>query len=327
MENEHELSYETLTRVYLGSYEHYKSVGAEMEQQGDDVASWWPWNVFEVLVRCYGDFIETYKQPYDAIKPTRVQSKEHCDALINQVNQKSVEISDLNVSLQEKDLVITALKNDLRKLKGKAVFDDVVTSHTIAPKMLKVDMELLAPKLLNNRTAHSDYLRHTQEQAVILREVVEQGKPQNLLNNSLDHACKYAKRIQELLIIIRQTCSCINNLRVKTSTSASGSHPSGSIIKDKIHRPSSSTQKNKVETHPRTVKSSLKNKNCAVKPKKTASVQHSKLNANSKLICVKCNGRLLSDNLALCNLNDMNARAKSKSVKKNSKRNVRKPTG
>nr|GEW54475.1 hypothetical protein [Tanacetum cinerariifolium] len=29
MENEHELSYETLKRVYLGSYECYKSVGAE----------------------------------------------------------------------------------------------------------------------------------------------------------------------------------------------------------------------------------------------------------------------------------------------------------
>nr|GEW22155.1 hypothetical protein [Tanacetum cinerariifolium] len=31
MENEHELSYETLTRVYLGSYEYYKSVGAGVE--------------------------------------------------------------------------------------------------------------------------------------------------------------------------------------------------------------------------------------------------------------------------------------------------------
>ncbi|GJR03556.1 hypothetical protein Tco_0526540 [Tanacetum coccineum] len=31
MENEHELGYETLTRVYLGSYEHYKGVGAEVE--------------------------------------------------------------------------------------------------------------------------------------------------------------------------------------------------------------------------------------------------------------------------------------------------------
>ncbi|GJU04641.1 hypothetical protein Tco_0400531 [Tanacetum coccineum] len=31
MENEHELGYETLTRVYLGSYEHYKGVGEEVE--------------------------------------------------------------------------------------------------------------------------------------------------------------------------------------------------------------------------------------------------------------------------------------------------------
>ncbi|GJR88150.1 hypothetical protein Tco_0212161 [Tanacetum coccineum] len=75
----------------------------------------------------------TYKQLYDSIKPTRIRSKEQCDALVSQVNQKSVEISDLNVSLQEKDLVITALKNESRKLKGKDLADNVVTKHTIAP--------------------------------------------------------------------------------------------------------------------------------------------------------------------------------------------------
>ncbi|GJU17632.1 hypothetical protein Tco_1145598 [Tanacetum coccineum] len=154
---------------------------------------------------------QTYKQLYDSIKPTRIRSKEQCDALINQVNQKSMEISDLNVSLQEKDLVITALKDELRKLKGKDLADNVVTKHTIAPEMLKIDVEPIAPRLLNNRTAHSDYLRHTQEQVAILREIVEQGKSQNPLNNSLDFACKYTKRIQELLIIIRKNCPNINN--------------------------------------------------------------------------------------------------------------------
>nr|GEV17142.1 uncharacterized mitochondrial protein AtMg00810-like [Tanacetum cinerariifolium] len=77
--------------------------------------------------------------------------------------------------------------------------------------MLKVDVEPIAPRLLNNRIVHSNYLRLTQEQAAILREVVEQGKSQNPLNNSLDHAFKYTKRIQELLILIRQTCPSINN--------------------------------------------------------------------------------------------------------------------
>nr|GEY78141.1 hypothetical protein [Tanacetum cinerariifolium]GEY78363.1 hypothetical protein [Tanacetum cinerariifolium] len=91
---------------------------------------------------------QTYKQLYDSIKPTRIRSKEQCDALINQVKQKSVEIFDLNVSLQEKDLVITALKDDLRKLKGKALVDDTVTTHTIAPEMLKVDVEPIALDLV-----------------------------------------------------------------------------------------------------------------------------------------------------------------------------------
>ncbi|GKD82147.1 hypothetical protein Tco_1348986, partial [Tanacetum coccineum] len=73
----------------------------------------------------------------------------------------------------EKDLVVTTLKDELRKLKGKDLADNVVTKHTIAPEMLKVDVEPIALKLLNNRTSHSNYLRHTQEQAAILREVVE----------------------------------------------------------------------------------------------------------------------------------------------------------
>ncbi|GKB03897.1 hypothetical protein Tco_0832040 [Tanacetum coccineum] len=56
-----------------------------------------------------------------------------------------------------------------------------------------------------------------------------------------------------------------------------------------------------------------------VEPKGTAYVQHSKLNANYELLCVKCNGCMLSDNhdlYVLDFINDVNARAKSKSVKK-----------
>ncbi|GKE02872.1 retrovirus-related pol polyprotein from transposon TNT 1-94 [Tanacetum coccineum] len=122
----------------------------------------------------------------------------------------------------------------------------------------------------------------------------------------------------------------LSSTGVKPSISASGSQPSGNTKKDKIQQTPSSTQKNKVEAHLRTVKSSLKNKNCFVEPRENANVQHSKLNANSKILCVKCNGCMLSDNHDLCVLdftNDVNARAKSKSVKKNSKGKVWKPTG
>ncbi|GJY27705.1 integrase, catalytic region, zinc finger, CCHC-type containing protein [Tanacetum coccineum] len=67
----------------------------------------------------------------------------------------------------EKVFVIIALKNDLRKLKGKDIVDNATT---IAPGMYKLDLIILAPKVKNNREAHEYYLKHTMEQAAILRE-------------------------------------------------------------------------------------------------------------------------------------------------------------
>ncbi|GKA70322.1 hypothetical protein Tco_0776386, partial [Tanacetum coccineum] len=84
---------------------------------------------------------QTYKQLYDSIKLTHIRSKEQCDDLINHVNLKSVEIFDLYASLQEIFLVITTLKDDLRKLKGKALVDNDVTKHPSDPEMLKIDVE------------------------------------------------------------------------------------------------------------------------------------------------------------------------------------------
>ncbi|GKF96075.1 hypothetical protein Tco_0288810, partial [Tanacetum coccineum] len=122
-------------------------------------------------------------------KLARIRSKEQRDDLINQVNLKSVEISDFNASLQEKVLIITALKDDLRKLKGKALVDNVVTKHFIDPEMLKIDVEPITPKLLNIKTAYSAYIKHTQEEAIVLRDLVEQVKSKYPLDQSLESAC------------------------------------------------------------------------------------------------------------------------------------------
>nr|GEZ06393.1 reverse transcriptase zinc-binding domain-containing protein [Tanacetum cinerariifolium] len=96
---------------------------------------------------------QTYKQLYDSIKSSRVRSKEQCDDLIKQVNLNSVEVSDLNASLQEKVLVITTLKETLSKLKGKDVVNKAVTLHPIGPELLKIEVASLAPKLHKNKTA------------------------------------------------------------------------------------------------------------------------------------------------------------------------------
>nr|GEX99750.1 hypothetical protein [Tanacetum cinerariifolium] len=132
---------------------------------------------------------QTYKQLYDLIKSSRVRSKEQCDDLINKVNLKSAEVSDLNASLQEKVLVITTLKEQLNKLKGKAVITEAVSLNLIYPELLKVDVASLVPKLRKNRIAHTDYIRHTKKEAATLREIVESERLLSPLNTSLDYAC------------------------------------------------------------------------------------------------------------------------------------------
>nr|GFD34649.1 hypothetical protein [Tanacetum cinerariifolium] len=128
---------------------------------------------------------------------------------------KSVEVSDLNASLQEKVLVITALKEQLNTLKGKAVLTEAVSLNPIDPTLLQVDVDPLVPKLRKNRTDHTDYIRHTQEEAATLREIVESERLISPLNTSLAYACKYTRRIQELLIILQQTYPSIIDIGTK----------------------------------------------------------------------------------------------------------------
>ncbi|GJV41440.1 retrovirus-related pol polyprotein from transposon TNT 1-94 [Tanacetum coccineum] len=133
------------------------------------------------------DFIE--KETYDKLFRSFTTLEKHCISLEvdTQLNQEIFQ-RDHSVSYQcaitfEKDVVITALKNELRKLKGNDLADNVVTKHPIALEMLKIDVEPIAHRLLNNRTAHSDYLRHTQEQAAILREIRPTGRTFTIVGN------------------------------------------------------------------------------------------------------------------------------------------------
>ncbi|GJZ73579.1 retrovirus-related pol polyprotein from transposon TNT 1-94 [Tanacetum coccineum] len=253
---------------------------------------------------------QTYKQLYDSIKPAQ------------------------NV------LVITSLKDELRTLKGKALVDNAVTKHIIDPEMLKNNVEPITPKLLNNRTAHSVYIKHTQEKAAVLRDLdllTNISKICPSINNSSKKLVAVTPKNKDKRVRFTEPVTSSGNTNTKTtsssnlvsnkpmlsftgikpSTSASGSQASGNTKKDKIQQTPSSTQKNKVKAHPRKVKSSLKNKDCVVAPKGTANVQHSKLNVNSEIKCVKCNGCMLSDihDLRVLDfINNVNACVKSKST-------------
>ncbi|GJX58532.1 hypothetical protein Tco_0289922 [Tanacetum coccineum] len=112
---------------------------------------------------------QVFKDQFDSIKKTRVRTKE-----------------------QRKEIVENAAQ--------------IPSATTIVPGMFKLYLDPLAPRLLKNREAHIDYLKHTQEQADILWGIVEQAKAKQPLDNTLDFACKHVKPIQELLVYVRDTC-------------------------------------------------------------------------------------------------------------------------
>nr|GEZ00838.1 hypothetical protein [Tanacetum cinerariifolium] len=356
------------------------------------------------------------------------------------------------------------LKDTLSKIKGKDMVNEAVPLHSIDHELLKIDVATLAPKLRNKTTAHTNYLRHTQEETATLREIVERvnllssasgSQPQHMtgdrsqlinfvqkflgkvkfkndhvakimgygnykignvtilrvyfveglehnlffvgqfcdsdlkdafrhaerllnpLNTSLDYACKYTKHIQELLIILKQTYPCINDLRTKLTamtpknnnkktrftkhipssgntlvkttsstnvvsnthvlfstgvnllSSASGSQPQGNTKKDRIQRTQSKAKMNKLQDHLRTVRPSLNKKKSVIDTKAISAVLNFKSNVNFALKCATCNGCLFSDNHYSCVLtyiNSVNARVKSKLVKKPVHRKIWQPT-
>ncbi|GJY28006.1 integrase, catalytic region, zinc finger, CCHC-type containing protein [Tanacetum coccineum] len=112
-----------------------------------------------------------------------------------ELEHRSVEISDLNAQLQEKVFVITTLKNDLRKLKGKDKVDNaaqMLNATTMAPGMYKLDLIILAPQVKNNKESHKYYLKHTMEQAAILRE---NSDSKNVCNEHVKHLVKGAQAL------------------------------------------------------------------------------------------------------------------------------------
>nr|GEW96495.1 integrase, catalytic region, zinc finger, CCHC-type, peptidase aspartic, catalytic [Tanacetum cinerariifolium] len=236
-------------------------------------------------------------------------------------------INEWQAKLDAKDVSIANLRKHIESLKGKNVVEKDVkpnNANVIAPGMFKLDLEPLSPKAL---------------------------RP---LDNDLDSACKYAKRIQEVLFCVKATCPSLTkpsekllavtpvnknkkvrfaklatSSRIKSSISASRSQPSGNTKKNRISQTTSSNMNNKVEDHPMSVKSGSNKKNRVIKPDCNANVMHSMLNVDSELICDTCNECMFDAIHDLCVLgfvNDVNMRSKSKSAKSSKKKNIWKPT-
>ncbi|GJS36727.1 hypothetical protein Tco_0535109 [Tanacetum coccineum] len=78
---------------------------------------------------------------------------------VENVKKDIDEIEIINIELEH------TLKNELRKFKGKNVVDTAVSkpNTTIAPEMFKLDIEPISHRLKNNKDAHKVYIEKTIE--------------------------------------------------------------------------------------------------------------------------------------------------------------------
>ncbi|GKE18172.1 hypothetical protein Tco_1425749, partial [Tanacetum coccineum] len=229
------------------------------------------------------------------IKKTRALSKENYDSLIAQLNYKSMENAYLKGQIQEKVFVTTTLQNELRRLKGKLVLDNATTitnAITIAPGMFKLDIEPLFHRLMNNRDAHEDYLKKTIENTDTTCPSFTKPSEKLIAVTPMNKVKKvrFFEPLTSSSNIHKQADSSktpdnnktmLPSTRLKSSTSVSRSQPTGNKNNDRISQIPSSNMKNKVEDHPRRVKSKYNKKNHVKDPICDANVEHTLLNANS----------------------------------------------
>ncbi|GJY64149.1 hypothetical protein Tco_0465609 [Tanacetum coccineum] len=219
-----------------------------------------------------------FKEQFDSIKKTRVHSKEQSDSLIDKLNLKSTENEDLKAQIQDKVFVITSLKNDLQKLKGKEIVDiatQIPYANTIVLGMFKLDLEPLSPRLLQNREMYIEYLKYTQEQADILQGIKLLVYVQDTCPNVIKLSAKkvvvtpknnvkkvrFAEPLTSSSNIKQVESSTTSNSNtpvlsptgLKCSTSNCRSKPTGSKRNDRISQTPSRNMKNKVEAKPRKV--------------------------------------------------------------------------
>ncbi|GJS99396.1 hypothetical protein Tco_0820566, partial [Tanacetum coccineum] len=269
---------------------------------------------------------QVFKEQFDSIKQTRFRHKEHNDSLISKLNLKTVENEDLKAQIQDNVFVITSLKNDLRKSKGKEIVENVVhlpSVTTISPGMFKLDLEPLPPRIQELLV----YVQDTCPNAITpSSKKVAISPMKNIKKVRFAEPLTSSNKIQQVESsnTLDSNTPVLSSTGVKCSTSNCGSkHPSNKK-NDRISQPPSKNKKNKVKAQPKKV-----NKlNRVVKPIYDVDVKHSLSNVNSDIICATCNKSMFDGVHDKCLLDLVqNGNKHSKSAKKHKKQNIWKPMG
>nr|GEW18258.1 retrovirus-related Pol polyprotein from transposon TNT 1-94 [Tanacetum cinerariifolium] len=213
---------------------------------------------------------------------------------------KHLSLSLRHIHLLESKILVNFLRTDndqlLNQIMSQEIVHIIVNSVDILDvknscvndcRMFKLNIEPISPRLKNNMDAHEVYIKKTIEYADILCGFVKRARIHEKLVAvtpiNKDKRVRFIEPVTSSSNIPKQTDSfqtkdsnkpLLTSTRVKPTTSASGSKPSCNIKNNRITQPPHRNQKNKVEDHPRKVKSSLNKTNFVSEPISNARVKH-----------------------------------------------------
>ncbi|GJS71490.1 retrovirus-related pol polyprotein from transposon TNT 1-94 [Tanacetum coccineum] len=257
-------------------------------------------------------------------------------------------VQDTNLYAQQDSMILSVIEqmseqminHKAQRIKPTLYDGSVISSQHVASPVIddeetlileeyhKLDVEVEYPKLVAN------VLCYPRDSKLTLNTTT--GKLVAVTSINKDKRVRFVKPVTSSNNIPKQTNSLktkdsnkplLTSTGVKPTTSASGSKPLVNTKNNRITRPPSSNQKNKVEDHSRKVKSSLNKKNSVNESISNALVKHSVRNAKFESMCAICNKCLFDANHDMCLIdfvNDVNVRSKAKS-KRNKMRKAWKP--
>ncbi|GKA72600.1 retrovirus-related pol polyprotein from transposon TNT 1-94 [Tanacetum coccineum] len=111
---------------------------------------------------------------------------------------------------KKNDMIKKAVYNELSKQYDFFIINELqsqLKAKNVSIEKLKEHIANSKGKNVHNRDAHVKYLKHTQENADTLREIIEHARELRPLDSNLDSACKFVTRIKELLVYVNETCA------------------------------------------------------------------------------------------------------------------------
>ncbi|GJT29333.1 retrovirus-related pol polyprotein from transposon TNT 1-94 [Tanacetum coccineum] len=155
--------------------------------------------------------VTALQEQLEHFKAKNEKVKQHYQELFNSIKIMRVKTIERTMSLQ------TKIENLNNQLKGKM---PCVTSNVESPKVsifekYAIEVESIPLSQRNNKDVHHYYLNRLRDTLDTLYEIVKEARSKRPSDHSLDYACVYTKRSQELLENVSALCPKVRNKQDK----------------------------------------------------------------------------------------------------------------